>query len=200
MATSAIEVCKLALARVGNTNFFIAFTDGSVEANVAAMEYPQIRDLTLERLAPSFATKRATLNLLADANSNWDYVYALPSDFLAIQEIVSPYGRFISQDLKDKFDIEVGSTGVRVLLCNTPDVEIIYTFRNENVGSWPPSFTEAVVMGLTARFAASIKKDYQLARMLQDEYDNATARANTSAEVQRQYGAEYESATIRARN
>lgn len=200
MATSEVEICKLAQAKVGNTNFFANFSDGSVEANVCAIEYPQTRDVTLERLEPRFATKRQVLTALTDVNSSWDYVYALPSDFISLQNIVNPFGVDIPKDLQEAYDIEAGASGGRVLLTNVGDAEIIYTYRHTTVAQWPAVFTEAVIYGLAAALALSLKKDLQLADALGQVYYRKLGEANASLEKQRNPGPEYRSSILRARD
>ena len=91
MATE-VDICNLALAHLGDnaTIASIKPPEGSAQAEHAARFYPVARDTLLELYAWSFASKRATLALLTNPISQWDYCYALPADAMEVVAIISP--------------------------------------------------------------------------------------------------------------
>lgn len=199
MAATSVDICNLALAKIGNTSFIGALSDVQVEAFICNLEYPQVRDTALERLSPPFATKRAVLVEAAETRTEWDFVYDLPVGFLAVQAIVDPTTRLPDYDLREPYDIEQGATGARVLLTNQEDCEIIYTDQTTDVTLWPSTFVDVVVYGLAAALALSIKKDANLATKLGDVYTMKLGEAHGTAQTQRNLGPSDVSSILRAR-
>lgn len=199
MASTAVNICNLALARIGNTSFISSLADVQVEAFICNLEYPQVRDTALERMSPPFATKRAVLVEAAETRTEWQFVYDLPAGFLAIQAIVDPTTRLPDFDLREPYDIEQGAAGTRVLLTNQENCEIIYTHQTTDVAVWPATFVEVVIYGLAATLALSIKKDANLATKLGEIYTLKMGEAHGTAQSQRNLGPEDVGSILRAR-
>lgn len=76
------DVVNVALVRIGAT-VIVSLTDGSTSANAANSIYENVRDDLLSSHPWNFATKRARLaRLSTDPVFEFDYAYALPSDWL----------------------------------------------------------------------------------------------------------------------
>jgi len=199
MAISNMDVWKLALAKIGNTNFPIAETDQTTEAIVCSVEYPQIRDEAFIKVKPKFATKRYNAALKPATVTGWDYVYALPSDYLCPLGIADSMGRFIPLQLRELYDIETDGSA-SVLLTNISGAELIYVARIAEVQRWDPLFVNAVVYGLATALALSIKKDANLAMALSREYDKKLGEASGLAFISQNMGRPPESSIIRSRD
>jgi hypothetical protein len=201
MAASEVDICKLAQAKIGNTAFFNSFNDNTTEALVCSVEYPQVRDVTFELAKPQFAVKRVQPGLLAEVRTGWLYTYALAADYITLLGFTSELGRFIPWDMREEYDIEMASDDSgRVLLTNVESAEILYVRRVTDVTKWPALFTQAVVMGLAASLALSLKKDVNLAASLAESYDHAVGQSHGSSESQRLLRSYVpESTTLRSR-
>ena len=92
---SIVEICNLALARLGDeaTVASIDPPEGSAQAEHCQRFYPIARDVLLETHDWSFATTRARLSLLADADTwEWQYAYAEPANTIRVLSILGPNG------------------------------------------------------------------------------------------------------------
>lgn len=174
MATSEIEICNQALARIGHTDQL----DGELAVNVEDLDkgtsnvaleqcrlwYPKCRDLVLRRFPWPFATIREELaQLEAEKRSDWAYAYAVPTDSLAIREVLLPGLRNPRPDQRPPHRIEArrgdpdakGRRPVvgKVILCDQDTIEIRHTVRVDNVTAFDPDFEAAVVQRLGAALA-----------------------------------------------
>src|ERR1044071_5881014 len=96
MATSATEICNMALGHLGIDNDIGDLdTDRTVEARVCRKFYETTCDQVLRDFAWPFAKKLVALALITDAEDDdhptdeWDYQYEVPSDSVMLRRIVS---------------------------------------------------------------------------------------------------------------
>lgn len=87
---SVVEICNMALSRIGNSQRINALTEASIQAEQCSLFYEQTRDLVLRDKPWPFATKFA---VLAEVSTNPDPVYqhsyAFPDDCLLARRIVN---------------------------------------------------------------------------------------------------------------
>src|SRR5688572_22239346 len=107
---SAVQICNLALVRVGVKNTIQDLEEGSVESDVCREIFDIQRDLALGAWWWSFAKGRKDLGRLAlDARDDWAFAYALPSD--CIQPRFLWAGRTDDLALQIPFDLEADELG-----------------------------------------------------------------------------------------
>jgi hypothetical protein len=201
MASSEIEIWKLALSKIGNTNFPATPTDQTPEAQVCAVLFPTWRDATLEAADWPFATRRATLAALTESRTGWLYTYAYPSDCVKIIGGVSELGKNLPVDLREEFDIEMGaSADSLVVVANVEAFEVLYVSRAIAIGKWPGLFVDALVTGMASELALAIKKDVAMAGALRSEYRYRLGEATASQFRQSQFGPDYDSPILRSRS
>ena len=157
--TSEIDICNLALLRLGTRSSVASFSEGSVEANACARVYGLLRDMLLSSHPWSFATRRVELADLGQPPPQWQYRYAYPSDCLHIRQLHDPRGGrnvpvfLIASDLDD-----LGNP-IKVVLCNLPAAQMTYTVRMEAVEMFPPHFVEALAWMIAAELANALTGD-----------------------------------------
>ena len=90
MSYTDVDICNIALGRVGVDQTIASLSERSKEARLCQRFYPLARDLTLEAAPWPFAVRVAALALLPDADllPGWSYHYALPTDALSVLEVV----------------------------------------------------------------------------------------------------------------
>lgn len=103
MASAEIDICNLALARIGQQVLItdLGVLDTSAPAQACKFLYPQARDALLQRFPFGFATKYVSLSQITVTESSsaldqvpgvpgWIYAYGpLPSDYLQAQYVFS---------------------------------------------------------------------------------------------------------------
>lgn len=199
MATTELEIWRLALTKIGNTNFPTSLTEQTAESLVCATDYPQVRDVTLELAAPSFAQKRFNLSQLTETRTGWFYTYAAPGDYVKLLGVVNELGKYLPLEFKEHYDVELSGDGnSKIILSNVEAVEMLYVCR-PIISLWSPTFTDAVAYGLAVSLALGIKKDVAMAERMHEMYMLRIGQASASSEQQRNLGVEPEYSTIRSR-
>lgn len=88
---SDIDVCNLALSHLGNEANIASFSEASVEAENCKRYYPIVRGIVQEAHDWNWNTRRAALALLGTTPpAEWNLVYAVPSDSIAVLSIQLP--------------------------------------------------------------------------------------------------------------
>jgi hypothetical protein len=189
MASTELDIWKLALSKIGNTNFPSGPTDQTAEAQVCVVEFPQVRDATLELAPWPFATTRATLSQLTETRTGWYFTYQTPNDYIALQGVTSELGKYLAYEEQELYDVELAADGnSRIIVANVELMEMLYTRRVTNVAVWPALFVDCVVYGLAASLALSIKKDIGTAERMHEIYTLRIGQASASQQRQRRLG------------
>jgi len=168
-ANSPIDICSRALILIG-ADPITSFDDGNTEALVAVNMYEDVAGASLVNSRWRFATNQAVLNLLsAIPTGRYDRAYQLPSDLLMLHAVTV-------NDLPIDYQIY----GSKVFSDTDPaDVVVAdYTYRAEEQ-DWPSYFTLAVEYSLAVVFATSIARDSTLASLMQNQAQNAMAKARS---------------------
>lgn len=92
-APSSTDICNFALTHIGRSSKpLTTLSENSIEARLCTIWYDQSRREALEIMDWSFARRRLTLALHADAPPDeWVYRYQLPSDMLSFLLIWNPF-------------------------------------------------------------------------------------------------------------
>lgn len=79
---SAVDICNLALANLGDTATVASIDppEGSAQSQHCARFYPIARDTLLEMHNWNFSGRRIVLSQIQNDWTQWKYAYALPSD------------------------------------------------------------------------------------------------------------------------
>jgi hypothetical protein len=174
MADSEVEICNLALLKVGVKTLMSALDEQSNEGLVSKTVFPQVRDYCLTDWQWTFATARAQLAEL-DADSQeqrdgWAYAYALPENCLKSRGVY-PGTRSPALDNLIPSAIELNNDGDGlILLTDVQDAQLIYTRRVFNVKLFPPKFVAALVWALAAEFVLNLPLKPELEKFARDRY------------------------------
>jgi hypothetical protein len=89
---SAVEICNLALADLGDSATVASIDppEGSAQAEHCARFYPVALAALQELHAWSFCTRRESVAEVANPSSTWLYAYALPAEVINILAVLDP--------------------------------------------------------------------------------------------------------------
>jgi len=177
---SEVDICNNALALLGDTATVVSLVppSGSIQAIHCARFYPIARDQLLEMHTWGFATKRASLALLAETPpSPWAFAYQAPSDvlnFLAILDpaatddysaglaqygnIASGYTNNIGIYTPQPFAVETDPSGNQVIYTNQQNAILRYEGLITDSTLFSPLFCEGLVRLLASKLAGPVIK------------------------------------------
>lgn len=166
---NAVQICNLALGRLGGRAAIQSLDDADEEARACAVVYPATVASALTAYAWPFAERRATLaRLPASPSEAWGYAYALPVDCIKPVRLDDglpwrPRG--------PAYAIE-GSA----LLCDLDAAELVYV-ADVAPELWPPSFVQYVSWRLAGELALALDARADLAKFALDRASAEELRA-----------------------
>ncbi len=179
---SEVDIVNLALSRLGDraTVSSIDPPEGSAQAAHAARFYPVARDALLEMHTWAFASRRATLALLAGAPpSQWLYAYEMPADALRAIAVTSSdatddYSAALPQPYNQigapypetatglytpqPYVLESLGDGTAVVYTNQIDAVLRYTALITDTTRFSPLFTDTLSWLLASHLAGPVLK------------------------------------------
>lgn len=112
MSLSEIQICNMALAKMGSDSFITSFDDGTKAARLLSIFYQPIRDSLLRSHLWRFARQQYQLAQLSDGPLfDGGYYFQIPVDCLRIvtpdEDYFNSYGRWSVEGNKIVADCEV---------------------------------------------------------------------------------------------
>lgn len=159
MATSDTEICNLALAHLGDSNGIGSLTEASAAARACNLFYEQTRDEVLQEMQPTWARRTAALGLVTDFTSDdyyeYAYAYRYPADALGVVGVQNGVSRFARTTTRVPWKIQSDDDG-RLLYMDQADAIVEYVVRITDPSRYPPDFTQALALKLSAYLAPSL--------------------------------------------
>lgn len=182
MADSVVEICNLALLRLGgayNQEMITSLTEDSKAARVCSVYYPQVRDEVLRSHPWNCAVKRADLGAPLSETPEWgyDYAYQLPTNPKCLRVLQM-------EDVKTQWRREGDK-----LLTDETEVNILYVARVTDVKQYDSLLVEGIYTKLAAKLATSITDNKRLAGEILEELEKVVLPQARSVDAQ-------ESATV----
>jgi hypothetical protein len=176
MAASEVQICNMALGRIGISIFIDSLTEASQEATVCNVFYGQSRDRALAEGQFNFTTARVALADLGKPPTNWLYRYAMPSDCLAARYLVIAGSR--NPLSKQRIPFEVAQEGdVKVLYTDQPEAELVYTRRITNPNLFSPQCVSAIAWLLGSEIGMPLSAAPNLVQKAAQMYAVAISQA-----------------------
>jgi len=219
MATQ-VAIYNMALGRIGIDDYVENLTDQTNEANACNTFYEACRDLCLSSYPWPFATRRATLAVLAaePARAGWRYVYALPADVItplyiysggqgfALYDPTTFYAlqnpRAPRADQRVPYAIEASllpDNDGQVLLCDYVDPIFIYTSMIKDTSKFDANFTNALAWLLAAEIVMPLNIQPQIEQKCRGQFNQAIKDAIASTLHSQQQDMDPDSAVITGR-
>ncbi len=157
MAASEVQICNLALLKVGNLTI-TALTDSTKEARACNVFYPMMRNELMAAHPWNFAMHRADISAqLATAPAfQWDYAYTIPADCLRVWEL---YGT----------DAEWVVEGGELLTNQDEEIYIRYIKLVTETARFSAAFDNCLATRLGAELASKLADDANLRTALLTE-------------------------------
>jgi len=162
MATE-VTICNSALVSVG-ADKITSLTDGTRQARICNEIYESERDALLAEHRWNFAIKRVALAVEDVTPLGYTYSYALPSDYLAIVDVLG--------DDVGPYVIEGSS-----LLTDDSSVELQYVAHVTDPSLWSPTFCAALADRIAKKIAPKMKASVSRTESLKDDYKRSLLKA-----------------------
>lgn len=179
--SSVVQLCNVALSRLGNSGVIASLKDKSKEAALCNTLYAPCRDAVLTDFPWGFASKRAVLALLPEAASDWRYAYRYPVDGLHILQLMTAdTGRFVHPEYHSDFEIGADESGTgKLILTDLEGAYAHYVARIEDVNQFDVLFRDALSWRLAAELAMPLSATPGLSQMAQQRYQAVLSTAAT---------------------
>lgn len=169
---SEVDLCNLALFRIGVTTTITSLTERSKEAIVCNGVYENVRDKVLEAAPWPFARKFADLQLTGSAPDRWAYRYQYPTDCLAVRSVLPPVPSGLSQNLYRQwmqqyqvpYELVEGADGNLTICTDREEANIEYTVRVTNPVRFSAKLTSTLAWAIAAEIAIPLAKGIDYAK------------------------------------
>lgn len=181
-----VDIVNMALAAIGTQSTVTSInpSDGSTEANNAAILYTPVRQGLLRAVNWNFARKQANLNLLksaTDTNSTcpvpWQFEYAYPQDSLRLRFLLPPFTNTstssgtvipagvtlappwpvgVNIPFTVAVDTDSKNNNVRVILSNLQNAIAVYTADISDPALFDSGFVDAFVHMMASRLVIAL--------------------------------------------
>jgi hypothetical protein len=201
MATDKVQICNMALARIGVSQFIANLTtERSNEAINCNLFYDTVLAFALRDYDWNFSRRTVALSLATGAVApNWTYKYSYPNDCFFARAIVPVGIRFPRADQRIPFDI--GNDGAtRVIYTDQADAVLRYSALIDNPVLYDPQFVSAFAFLLGSELAIPLSIKPDIAKSARDAYVLTASRAMANDLRERESGPEPDPALIAYRN
>ena len=162
---SEVEICNVALGRLGIDQFIEALDSSSSRSRACLNFYAPSRDAVLEEIDWSFAESEIALATLSTTRNGWAYQYRYPSDCLRARYVTDESGiRNNTTYAATPFKLGNDDTG-KTILTDLESAYLIYTKQIINPNVFSALFRSALSwrlaweIGLTLRIDAAISQN-----------------------------------------
>lgn len=178
MAISEVQICNLALARIGQSVLISSMDEASPAASVCNLFYSTCRDRILEAYPWRFATKYVTLQDIGTPPTNWAYRYRYPNDCLSARCIVSPGARNLTIENRIPYAITEDSAGNgRAICCDISPAELEYTAQITMPSIFSPEFSNALAWLLASDICLPLTGDPNKIKLYLQMFESSVASA-----------------------
>ena len=191
---SVIDICNKALSLINVSNIN-DLSEASAQARTCSFHYEISRDSLLREHPWGFARTFSTLAQTGSSHPHWDYVYALPPEYLyginifpADNNTVPSSGEIFQEDVPEQFLIEAAyryelanMEGDRVILSNVPNAMMEYVKRITDVTLFDATFVDTLTYKLASDMAMPLTGDSRLSAYYNERFVQALQHAKVMA-------------------
>jgi hypothetical protein len=172
--TSDVQICNIALGRVGCQQFINSLDDPTTEAAICKKIYGFTLERVLQDFPWQFATRYVDLQDVGSPVSPWGYRYRYPNDCLQARRIVPPGCGYTQVPFCVIADSE--SNG-KAILCDQEAAVLEYTAHITLTGLFSPAFSNALAWAIAAEIATPLSADPKYAQVANQTYVHTLAEA-----------------------
>lgn len=177
---SVIEICNIALARIGNSRTMNSLEERTKEAAICKLFFEPMRDAVLSDFDWNFAAARVVLADLGDPVPGWDYRYQYPTDCMKITEILPKGMRYpLSERMRIQFEVGSDAEGTgKVIHTNEPQATMLYVKQITDPNMFDAVFRDALAWRLAAEISMPITANADMGTMAQNRYAQVLGAAS----------------------
>lgn len=179
--SSVIDICNMALFRIGNGMRIDDLEENSQPARICKQFYEICRDFVLRADCDwGFATAFAQLAEVADnPNPEYPFAYAVPNDCMRVRRIVNPVfpqgvwpaGMHCQMPELPRIQFRIiNGSSQRLISTNVSPATLEYTLKVESPEMFDPVFVSALAWYLASQVAGPLAKDAGIASACAGEY------------------------------
>lgn len=192
-----VEICNLALGRIGRKAAITSLSENSAEARACARIWDVTRQALLREFTWGFSRKVALLALSTENIPGWEYLYAYPSDCLQALRIFNAAGAEYKGE-QEKWDvITVGNS--TFIACDVDTAYLEYTCDKTDSDDWTAQFIDCLAWKLAFELSMPLVGDQNLRNSCWQLYTNAGNMAKTTNAAEKNVDAFKERRYINAR-
>lgn len=169
MVASDVQLCNMALSRIGSAERIQSLTDTTKnEAVQCNLFYAQTRDEVLRTFAWPCAITRKTLSALSDIDLNpYDYAYQLPEDpyCLRVLNLID-----LANATYDDLDGTAFEIEGRMLLTDESPVAIKYIRQLTDVADFDSLLVEVLILKLASKIAYPVMESTTIEQDMLKQY------------------------------
>lgn len=143
--SSIIEICNLALSRLGNSRSINSLSEQSKEAGLCNLHYDPARKEVLADFGWNFALKRVALADTGTPPPDWQFAYRYPTDCMRIDEIMSPGCRVVPERFRVQYVVGSDAAGTgRLIYTDQESAWLKYVANITDPNMFDPLFCSAL--------------------------------------------------------
>lgn len=190
MALSQVDVCNLALSRMGGQTItqITSLGEASTEARQCAIKFPYVLRSALRSYPWHFAAKEIALALLGAAavghvfkgSSRALHYYQYPEEclqILAINPVTGRKGNYYAESFE--YTVELIADGTKVIVTSCPQAVLTCTCYADDPGIWDSLFTDAFAWQLASELCLSLGGSSGIVQSLQEMASRAFEKAKS---------------------
>lgn len=154
---SIVDIWNTALSNIGHKANIADPDEQSAEANHCRRFYPLALNMSLERYAWSFATRREQLAEVENSARQWMFAYGMPNACVAMRAVLPP--ETTDDSMESPYSIEGDADGNLILYTNQPAAVARFTTLIEDTTKFTPLFVLALAADLASLLVGPIPKD-----------------------------------------
>lgn len=192
-----VEICNIALGRIGRKASITSLTENSTEAKACSRIWEVTRQSLLREFTWGFSRKIALLALSTDTVPGWDYLYAYPSDCLQALRVFSE-GMANYKGEQEKWDVITVGNNVYIA-CDVGTAYMEYTCDKTDTDDWTSQFIDCLAWKLAFELAMPLVGDQNLRNSCWQLYTSAGNMAKTTNAAEKNVDAFKERRYLNAR-
>jgi hypothetical protein len=167
MATSKVEICNLALIKIGSEPI-LTLSDDSQRARLCNMVYESKKKELLRSHPWHFAKKRIALSKTLDEPLfDYAYYFNLPNDCIRVLDVdLDPSEAWALEDEKR-------------LLANTDPINILYVKDENDVTKFDDSFVQVLAWAIAMEISFSLNQSAEVSTRIENGYKESLRSART---------------------
>ena len=195
---SVVQVCNLALGRIGIDLFIEDIEDRNARAIACKQYFEGVRQSVLSDFPWNFATKVVQLAAVDVDVPGWGAAYRYPADCLTLRHVTpASGGRFqppplfgqaeaeratmIQGEVRFRVVMDPVTPEARVILSDLDDAWAWYTADVPSPALWPQLFVEALAWKLAAELSGPLRVEARLRQYAEQTYLWALSQAQAGS-------------------